>query len=214
MKRSDSASREPATPSRGRTASPAGRAKPARAPAKAPTSPRTSASVRKPAAVDFDSPVVLDDGVFKIEDWLPYEFSFVANRVKLTLANVYVRRYGFTVPGWRVVSALGTHPNLAAKELSEMLSMDQVSITRAVAKLAKLGMIVRRVNRSDRRSITLRLSAKGVAAYRDIMPLARRIEEILVATLTPTQKNALRRAMAAVVKQAGTVLAMEHPVIK
>jgi DNA-binding MarR family transcriptional regulator len=157
-------------------------------------------------AAPREEPVVLDDGVFRLEDWLPYEFSFVANRVKGALAQVYVERYGFTVAGWRVVAVLGSHPNMSAKDLAEMVGMDQVNITRAVAKLAKLGMVVRRTNQADRRSISLRLSAKGMAAYNDIMPVAWRIQEILLRTLTPTQRATLGRLMAAVVAQAKSSL--------
>jgi DNA-binding MarR family transcriptional regulator len=152
-------------------------------------------------------PVVLEDGVFRVENWLPYEFSYVANRVSATLAEMYQRRFGLTVTGWRVVAALGTHPGIAPKELAALIGVDQVNITRAVAGLAKLSMVTRRTKPADRRSISLRLSSKGQAAFEEVLPLARKIEELLIAPLSNTQVQVLRTTMAIIVNQATATLA-------
>ena len=153
--------------------------------------------------------VVLEDGVFMIEDWLPYEFSFVANRVSSTLSEMYGQRYGFSVTGWRVVAALGTHPNISAKELAELIGMDQVSITRAVGKLSGSGMVLRRGDTGDRRRVNLQLSAKGKAAYEDVLPLAQRIEEVLVESLSEAQKKSLKGTMKLMVARATRFLSDE-----
>jgi len=151
------------------------------------------------------APVVLEDGVFKLENWLPYEFSFVANRVSACLERMYQQRFGFTVTGWRVIAALGTHPGTTPKDLAAMIGMDQVSITRAVTTLANLGMVSRRTNSSDRRSVRLRLSPRGQAAYEEVLPLAQAIEAALIAPLNSTQIKVLREAMTLIVDQARTL---------
>lgn len=176
-------------------------------PAVKTVTPRSRAAAASPPSGNHStSPVVMEDGVFKVENWLPYEFSFVANRVSAALADVYKTRFGFTVAGWRVVAALGTHPGISPKELAEMIGMDQVSITRAVASLAKLGMVTRRTNTADRRSLSLRLSVKGQAAYDEVMPLAQEIEAILIEPLSQVQVEGLRKAMALVVQRAAEAL--------
>ena len=140
-----------------------------------------------PAADQIDKPTVL-----KLDNWIPYQFSYVSNQVSLFLEDLYKSRFGLTVPGWRVMAVLAMHEPLSAKEVAAHTAMDQVQVTRAINHLSSIGMISRRVDAGDRRKVVLRLSQRGGEVYATIAPYARNIEMELLSDLTPDEIATLR----------------------
>jgi len=149
---------------------------------------------------------VLPDGALPLDNWLPYQFSYVANCVSTTLAQVYEKRFGLTVTGWRIIAVLGAHAPISAKELADRTGMDQVSITRAIERLVRQGMVSRRQDSSDRRRVTLRLSKKGAEVNATVTPVARAIETELLQPLRSTERDTLHRLMEMVTSRATVVL--------
>ena len=68
-----------------------------------------------------------------------------------TIAKVYDKRFGISIPEWRVIAILGRFPGLSAVEVAERTMMDKVAVSRAVAKLIKNGRIHREFADADRR---------------------------------------------------------------
>lgn len=133
-------------------------------------------------------PFVLD-----LDDWIPYQFSYISNYASHYLENLYKARFGITVPGWRVMAFLAMHAPLSAKELAAHTAMDQVQVTRAINQLHSIGMISRRVDTVDRRKVVLRLSPRGSEVYETIVPYACGIENTLLADLSETEIEMLRK---------------------
>lgn len=154
----------------------------------------------------MSGPTVLDDGVLWLENWLPYEFSLIANHVSAALARVYSERYNLSVTGWRVVAVLANHAPLSAKEVARLTVMNPVSITRAVTELMKLGMITRRVDGHDRRRVTIRLTQKGNTVYQEVVPTALAIEATLFEGMSAAEIHAIRSGIARLAHRASTLL--------
>jgi DNA-binding MarR family transcriptional regulator len=133
--------------------------------------------------------------VFDLKDWLPYEFSIIVNRVSALLAAAYTERFGLSVTGWRVIGVLANFQPLSAKELAQRTAMNQVAITRAVGALLNLGMVRRTVDRQDRRHVVLRLSANGLRAYREVIPIAIAIEAEILKVLSAPERARLKRSV-------------------
>lgn len=148
----------------------------------------------------------LAGAIFRLEDWLPYEFSYISNRVSAMLARAYTERYRLSVTGWRIVGVLANFQPLSAKELAERTAMNQVSITRAIAALLRLRMVRRTIDREDRRRVVLRLSDKGLAAYREVIPVAMGIEAELLKGLSDEDRNVLKRLTRALRDRVAEVL--------
>jgi DNA-binding MarR family transcriptional regulator len=145
-------------------------------------------------------------GIFRLDDWLPYEFSVVVNRVSATLAKAYTQRFRLSVTGWRIVGVLASFQPLSAKQLAERTAMNQVSVTRAISVLLRLGMVRRTIDRVDRRRVVLRLSEKGLAAYREVIPVAMAIEAELLRPLSAADRASLKRLVRMLCDSAGEVL--------
>jgi len=135
-----------------------------------------------------------EDGAgLRLERFLPYRLSVLANLVSRALARIYQERFALSVPQWRVIAVLARFPDISASDVAEKTAMDKVMVSRAVAGLARQGRVVRRLEAADRRRSALRLSAKGLAVYREIAPVALEYERELLAAFSREDRAALDR---------------------
>jgi DNA-binding MarR family transcriptional regulator len=115
-----------------------------------------------------------------LEDFLPYRLSITSHTVSTNIARVYEKRFGVSIPEWRVIAVLGRYPGLSAVEVAERTLMDKVAVSRAVTKLIKNGRIDRQFADADRRRSILNLSEEGQKVHNEIAPLALEFERQLV----------------------------------
>ena len=134
-------------------------------------------------------------GTIDLDRFLPYRLSVLTNLVSGTIADAYQRRFGLSIPEWRVLAVLARYPGLSAAEVAERTRMDAVAVSRAVARLLAAGRLRRAVSRDDRRRSVLSVSAAGAAVYRAVAPLALGYERELLASLDARERAALDRAL-------------------
>ena len=119
-----------------------------------------------------------------LERFLPYRLAILSHSVSRSIASIYERRFGVSIPEWRVIAIVGRFPDLSAVEVAERTVMDKVAVSRAVTKLIKVGVIDRKFADADRRRSILNLSAKGREVHDEIAPLALQMEADLLEDLT------------------------------
>lgn len=119
-----------------------------------------------------------------LEDFLPYRLSITSHTVSTNIARIYEKRFGVSIPEWRVIAILGRFPGLSAVEVAERTLMDKVAVSRAVTKLIKNGRIDRQFADADRRRSILNLSEEGQKVHNEIAPLALEFERQLVADIS------------------------------
>ncbi len=142
---------------------------------------------------------------FALEHFLPYRLSVLTNTISGAIARLYARRFGLTIPEWRVMAVLDRFGPLSANQVCRRTAMDKVRVSRAVARLVARGLVARRADPHDRRRAVLRLAAQGRAVLRlaaqgraihhRIVPLARAREARLLAPLTPAERATLDRLL-------------------
>ncbi len=130
-----------------------------------------------------------------LEDFLPYRLSILSNTVSSTIASAYNKRFGLSIPEWRVIAVLGRFPGLSAVEVAERTLMDKVAVSRAVSKLIKTGRIDRQFADADRRRSILQLSDEGRQVHDEIAPLALKFEEDLLHGLSEEEIRTLNVIM-------------------
>jgi len=119
-----------------------------------------------------------------LEDFLPYRLSITSHTVSTNIARVYEKRFGVSIPEWRVIAVLGRYPGLSAVEVADRTLMDKVAVSRAVTKLIKNGRIDREFADADRRRSILNLSEEGKKVHNEIAPLALEFEQQLVQNIS------------------------------
>jgi DNA-binding MarR family transcriptional regulator len=115
-----------------------------------------------------------------LEDFLPYRLAVLSHTVSTKIAGVYDRRFGLTIPEWRVIAILGRFPGLSAVEVAERTMLDKVAVSRAVTKLIKNGRLDREFADADRRRSILNLSEEGKRVHDEVAPLAMQFERDLL----------------------------------
>jgi DNA-binding MarR family transcriptional regulator len=137
----------------------------------------------------------LPSPLIKLESFLPYRLSVLANVTSSAIAAAYEKRFGLSIPEWRVIAVLMRHPGLSAREVAEKSRMDAVAVSRAVNRLLRAGRLRRAVAADDRRRSILQVSAAGAAVYRGVAPLALEFERSLLDTLSPGDRATLDRLL-------------------
>jgi len=149
-------------------------------------------------------------GTIDLDRFLPYRLSVLTNLVSSAIADAYQRRFGLSIPEWRVLAVLARYPGLSAAEVAERTRMDAVAVSRAVARLLAAGRLRRTTSRDDRRRSVLTVSAAGAAVYREVAPIALGYERDLVASLGPDERAALDRVLGALTARAQALAETAH----
>ncbi len=133
--------------------------------------------------------------MIKLEEFLPYRLSVLANQVSQGIARIYSERFGLSIPEWRVIAILGRFDQIPASAVAERSAMDKVAVSRAVRRLLALDLIERRDGHQDRRAKPLTLTGSGRRVYEAIAPAALEFEDRLLAALTPAERRSLDRIL-------------------
>ena len=131
------------------------------------------------------------DNSLILEDFLPYKLAILSYTVSSLIAHVYDKRFGLTIPEWRVIAIVGRFPGLSAVEVAERTMLDKVAVSRAVTKLIKSGRIDREFADADRRRSILNLSEEGRKVHNEVAPLALKMEEDLLHGLSDAEISTL-----------------------
>jgi DNA-binding MarR family transcriptional regulator len=107
---------------------------------------------------------------FRLEDHLFFHFSQILAR-RTRAINARLRPYGLDYSRWRALAVLQEHPGATMGELADLTSVDRTTLTRTLGLMEEAGLIVRRERKSDRRSLTISLTAKGRRMFARILPL-------------------------------------------
>lgn len=140
---------------------------------------------------------LMEPEILELESFLPYRLYRLADTVSREFSKIYRERYGLTRPEWRTLSGLGQRGTMTAKELGEQSAMHKTKVSRAVAELERRRWLTRTPDENDRRVEHLTLTKAGLAAYREMVPLAKAFERELLARLSGEERVAVAKGVAA-----------------
>jgi DNA-binding MarR family transcriptional regulator len=135
------------------------------------------------------------DETLSLGDFLPFRLSVLTNTISRRIAERYDREFGLSIWQWRVMAVLGETPGLSASEVADRTAMDKVAVSRAVAGLMEMGHVRRSTAEEDGRRSRLQLSAKGLAVYRRIVPMARAYAQELEGAISQDDLKRLHRLL-------------------
>lgn len=127
----------------------------------------------------------------RLEDFIPYKLSVVANRVSQSIGKLFETRFNLQIPEWRILMALYAYGDLVFTEVVDRTSMDKARVSRAQRRLVDLGMIKSGDDPSDGRKLILSLTAKGERMCADILPEAAAREDWFLQVLDDHEQRQL-----------------------
>jgi DNA-binding MarR family transcriptional regulator len=141
----------------------------------------------------------------RLEYFLPYRLAVLSTTVSATVARAYDKRFGVSIPEWRVIAVLGRFPGLSAVEVAERTMMDKVAVSRAVTKLIKNGHIDRVFADTDKRRSILNLSEDGKRLHDEIAELALQFERDLLLGFSEEELDSLNSLMERLLARASLI---------
>jgi DNA-binding MarR family transcriptional regulator len=160
------------------------------------TRPRAGAGVvsRREDAADRDAKLDL----FR---FVPFRLNRLAAEVSATLSSEYRERHGLDIPEWRVLATLGFRNDAcSAQYIAHCTRTHKSTISRAVTTLMKRQLVERVENADDRREFALRMTRKGNALYRELIPRLLRKEQEILSCLSAPERKDFARMLGAVEK--------------
>jgi DNA-binding MarR family transcriptional regulator/GNAT superfamily N-acetyltransferase len=106
----------------------------------------------------------------------------------------------FSLAETRILYELANRPQPAASEIAEALGLDPGYMSRVLRKFEQRGILSRRVSQQDGRSATLKLTARGTAAFRKLNASSEEQAEKILAGVAPASRNELLRSMQSIEK--------------
>ncbi len=159
-----------------------------------PSTPRAKRGVtRKPAqpivadegnAADFRT-AMLESNAVTFAWRLNYIASFYAVPFYLALEQ----RIGISRPEYVILFCVINRPGVTAGEIVASTGRPKNSISFAVTRLEKKGLIARRPNRADSRRMELRATGPGRVLYRRILPFLQERERCMLAPLSSEERE-------------------------
>lgn len=101
------------------------------------------------------------DNELILDKFMPYRLSRLQRTISVIFSAEYEKKFGLSIPEWRVIAVLGRSPGLSAVEVAEQTFLDKVAVSRAVTKLIQAGRVDREFADADRRRSILNLSDAG-----------------------------------------------------
>lgn len=131
-------------------------------------------------------------------------FNYLSLRYNVPLYGWVEQRFGLSRIEFVVIYSLALLDGITASEIAASTAFPKNTLSRAVNKLVKLGLIRRAPDAMDRRQQILSLTAAGRAVFDEALPRFAALEQEMLAPLSLVERETLSNLMAKV------VLAMFH----
>jgi len=129
-----------------------------------------------------------------LADFTPYRIAVLAKAMSEQLGAAYECE-GLTIPEWRVLAVVSQAPSVAARDVVARTPMDKMAVSRAVASLEAMRLIVRGPA-ADRRVSALALSDNGRAVFNRVSSIALDYEAALFGGLSSGERRTFYACLA------------------
>jgi len=116
----------------------------------------------------------------------------IVNRIIQNDLKRNVKQYGLNENNYFFIFFINDHPGASQDELTRTMFLDHSTITRAVAKLIKLGYLERRFDEHDKRISRLYLTAEGEALRKPLYELTQHAEDLAFNNLSDDERETVQ----------------------
>lgn len=119
---------------------------------------------------------------FNLEQHVYFWLTEVIGRRNRLLAPA-LKPFGLRVPEWRVLASLHSRHRASFKELADLSSFDQTTLSRTIDRFVRDGLVSRLSDVDDMRVTRLALTAKGERLFKDVWPVVHELNDASCAGL-------------------------------
>ena len=133
--------------------------------------------------------------VLPMDDSIFFKLVRVVNLTARPFAESIGRANRITLNEWRVMLVLASHPGAAAQQVALHTGLDKMTVSRALAGLARHGRLVKKLDPEDMRRTCLWLSAAGQRVYEKIGKSGKKREAQLFSAVGRGDQEHLSRTL-------------------
>jgi DNA-binding MarR family transcriptional regulator len=163
-----------------------GAAPPVPAPGRGPRRGRQRAATRK--GIDQDQPFFLYDA--------PGHLVRRLHQIAVSIFLEQMRGFRITPVQYSSLVAIRAFPGIDQRGLARVIAFDRSTIGSVVERLERRGLVVREVDRADRRYKALYVTPRGAQLLREMEPGALAVGEKLLAPLSERDRKVFMRVVA------------------
>jgi DNA-binding MarR family transcriptional regulator len=130
-----------------------------------------------------------------IDSSLFFKLVRVVNLTARPFVETLARTHHLSLNEWRVMVVLASHPGVAARDLANATGLDKMSVSRAIAALARRRRLVKQTDPKDARRTLLWLNATGQRLFKTIGTQASAREAQLFGSVSPEELAQLDRVV-------------------
>jgi DNA-binding MarR family transcriptional regulator len=115
-------------------------------------------------------------------------------------ANAFEREVQTVTPRqYAVLAALETGEGASQAQLTQRTGIDRSTLSEVVQRMLAKGLVARKKSTTDRRAYTVRLTRQGRQRLASVRPAADRVDEEVLGSINPRQREELLRGLTALV---------------
>jgi MarR family transcriptional regulator, temperature-dependent positive regulator of motility len=126
-------------------------------------------------------------------------FNYLGLRYNVPLYNWVEERFHLSRPDFVIIYSLALMDGVTATEIAASTAFPKNTLSRAVNRLAKRGLIARSAGSMDRRQQNMTLTPAGRAIYDEALPRFAALETEMLSSLNLVERETLSALMAKVV---------------
>ena len=130
----------------------------------------------------------------------PYLLNRISHRYYQTI-HAELRSVGLTLVQLRTIVVLAAFDELTVKELCVHAMVKQPTMSRALDRMEKEGLVVRSNSTNDRRVRFIRLTEAGRRVFEQVWPVMDRAHDFLFRALSEREREELARMLSKVLEQ-------------
>lgn len=142
--------------------------------------------------------------MYRLTDTLPYMLYTISNHLADTFA-AELDEHGLTISMYRVLAALFEKEDQRLNELSAMIYIETSTLSRLVGAMSARGLVSRRRQKDDERSVHINLTPAGRKLIDLLAPRAQSYEKLAVENLTRAEIASLKGALSRLLKNMTTL---------
>ena len=125
-------------------------------------------------------------------------FNYLALRYNIPLYGWVLQRFGLSRPEFVIIYSLSLMDGVTASEIAASTAFPKNTLSRAVSRIARRGLIKRRAGALDRRQQNLTLTARGRAILDEALPRFVALEAEMLGSLSLVERETLSALLAKV----------------
>ncbi|MEJ7686469.1 MAG: MarR family transcriptional regulator [Variovorax sp.] len=137
-----------------------------------------------------------------VDNFITTVMSQTVNALRRVTTLPYAKRFGLTVPEWRILALLAYARSIPFAELVVQSTSDKALVSRTLRLLEQRGLaLLESEGPTPRKRLTCTITSAGEALHAQVIPVARKEQAAMIRLMTPEERRVMYGALKRIHRQ-------------